>query len=172
MDSLFEQETIKGDPLASLWERAFTFRDRPTPVAADLRIVWRLPLLLMTLHFSRQRQSSLERLHVLNWAFRTPRARALIESVVEGKRRPGDVVVRADTTLDQLLAFAAAEGLVALSEQGRAILTTSGESLVAEVLATDDCLADERAHMPRLAKAVTEKWVNQLVRVRPSPPSP
>src|SRR5262245_55509620 len=125
MDSIFEQD-ITRDPVASLWEKTFTFRERPTPVAADLRIVWRLPLLLMSLHFSRQRQSSLERLHVFNWVFRTRRAMDVIESVLEGERNASDVVVRADETLDQLLAFAVGEGLVALSNKGRVVLTTSG----------------------------------------------
>ena len=51
--------------------RRFSFRRRPTPVPADLRIAWRVSLILLMLLASRSNRASLAKLHILNDAIRS-----------------------------------------------------------------------------------------------------
>lgn len=154
-----------------LWESIVagpvTFVRRPEPLVAEMRILWRLPLLLLTLHHSRSDRSSLRRLHVVAWATRSPRASKVLTDALDGRRRPDSIVVRHDPTLDQTLAIAVGEGLVAMLSGGRVELTEPGRSLIRQVLATPRVLEGERHIIQTLASRTTEGWVTQLTRILP-----
>ena len=61
----------------------FSFRARPLPVPGDLRINWRLAVILLMLENSRAKRASLAKLHVLNEAVRSRTARATLESILD-----------------------------------------------------------------------------------------
>jgi len=53
-----------------LANRRFSFHRRPTPIPGDLRIAWRVALILLMLGSSRSNRASLAKLHILNDAVR------------------------------------------------------------------------------------------------------
>jgi hypothetical protein len=54
----------------------FRFKRKPMPIAAELRPDWKIATLLLILEVSSHAgKSSLMRLHVLNWAIRSPKYR-------------------------------------------------------------------------------------------------
>jgi hypothetical protein len=58
-------------PDLGLADRRFSFQRRPTPVPGDLRIAWRVALILTMLSGSRSHRASLAKLHILNDAVRS-----------------------------------------------------------------------------------------------------
>jgi len=64
--------------------RNFSFTPRPLPVPGDLRINWRVAVTLLMLADSRAKRASLAKLHVLNYAIRSRRARAQLARILDG----------------------------------------------------------------------------------------
>src|SRR5688500_18987968 len=107
-----------------------SFERRPFPLVADLRLTWRLPLLALCLQICcRGGRSSLARLHLLNWAVRTPKSRTLLLQALDGHRRPHDMPVRLEPSLIRVIDFAAGEGLVDFPKGDRVQLATKGYGL-------------------------------------------
>lgn len=141
------------------------FRERPVPLPAPLRLYWRVVLLCLILRdASRAGTSTLRRLHVLNWALRSPSARHNLLAVVDGRRRPEDVIVRFDPTLSIVLDFASAELLVERLSGGRVRLTDKGERLVKSVRKENSALEDERHFLESIGKSITEGMVEIMAR--------
>jgi hypothetical protein len=60
----------------------FRFTRKPMPIAAELRPDWKMAALLLILQLSSHGgKSSLKRLHILNWAIRSPEFREEFEKV-------------------------------------------------------------------------------------------
>jgi hypothetical protein len=143
-----------------------SFMRRPSPVVGDLRLTWRLPLLLLTLHLCcRNGQSSHKRLHLLNWAVRSPGGQRQLLSAIEGRRRPQDVIARTDPVLSQVIDYALGEGLLEFPRGDRVKLTTTGRELANSVLEEEACLEAEKAFLGRLGRDVTEDWVDRIMSV-------
>jgi hypothetical protein len=143
-----------------------SFTRRPSPVVGDLRISWRLSLLVLTLSLCcRRGQSSHKRLHLLNWAVRTPGARRQLLAALDGAQRPQDVLARTDPVLNQVIDYAAGEGLVEFPRGDRVRLTGVGENLGTSVLGVEDCFASEREFLAALGYRVTEEWVKRVMSV-------
>lgn len=62
----------------------FVFDEQPTTLPADLRPTWRVALLTVTLRTCRGGRSSLQRLHVLNWALRSAEGIDELRRVLQG----------------------------------------------------------------------------------------
>jgi hypothetical protein len=162
-------ENVEGENAAQALMRLtdhVTFTARPSPLIADLRLSWRLPLLLITLHVCcLQGQSSHKRLHLLNWAVRTPSGRRQLLAALNGERRPQDVLMRTDPVVSQVIDYARGEGLVTFPRGDRVKLTKKGAELAAAILAHDDCMEDEKRYLRVLGRQVTEAWVTFVMSV-------
>lgn len=146
--------------------RSFRFRERPVPLPAPLRVFWRMVLLCLLLQeASRSGTTSLRRLHVLNWALRSPSARRGLLAVVDGRRRPEDVIVRYDPTLSIVLDFAIAERLVERLTGSRLRLTARGARLIKQVVEDGTTLVEERAFFSAIGKSITEAMVVGMARI-------
>src|SRR5438552_6976619 len=98
----------------------FTFRQRPTPLAGDLRPAWRMGLVLLMLLHSRGKKATLQKLHVLNSACHSTRTRRAFLSYAQGEARKDEIVPRVEPSLNRALNIARGEGLVEV-EKGRNI---------------------------------------------------
>ena len=145
--------------------RLYAHRLRNSDVDAR-EFYWRLSLLVLTLSLCcRRGQSSHKRLHLLNWAVRTPGARRQLLAALDGAQRPQDVLARTDPVLNQVIDYAAGEGLVAFPRGDRVRLTGAGENLVTSVLEVEDCFASEREFLAALSYRVTEEWVKRVMSI-------
>ncbi len=62
----------------------FRFKRKPMPIAAELRPDWKMATLLLILDVSSYAgKSSLKRLHLLNWAIRSPQFQVEFEDARE-----------------------------------------------------------------------------------------
>ena len=68
--------------------RRFSFTSRPVPVPGDLRINWRLAVILLMLDSSRAKRASLAKLHLLNDAVRSPQSLAKLNDILIGAGDP------------------------------------------------------------------------------------
>ena len=64
----------------------FSFKRRPTPVPGDMRIAWRVSLILLMLSASRSSKASLAKLHILNDAIRSNQVARLKDATAAGAK--------------------------------------------------------------------------------------
>ena len=147
----------------------FSFVRRPVPVPGDLRIVWRLSLLLMMLGTSRGKKASLVKLHVLNHAAR------LHAAVAREKSTSNDTVptphwrVRVEPALGRAIDFLVGEklaGWVQVGNRAGLQLTVAGARAAEALLINDTAMRDERAFLGVVAKNITESFVAALLSSR------
>jgi hypothetical protein len=150
----------------------FSFVRRPVPVPGDLRIVWRLSLLLMMLGTSRSKKASLVKLHVLNDAVRSRAAVANEKNM----RHTGTLAphwrVRVEPALGRAIDFLVGEKLAAwieLSNRTGLQLTASGIKAAEVLLNNDTAMREERTFLEVVAKDVTESVVTALLSSRKEP---
>ena len=149
-------ELLTPYDVAALLDVPFRFIRRPAPVAPNARLSYRVSVLVLLLRdCCRRAQSSLKRLHFLDWAIRSE-ARATHVRDIDSL---GDVAaaVRYDPVVDAALRFATAEGLVTM-QQARVALTDSGQALAAAIDGDAELLVRERVAMKILGKHVAEGW--------------
>ena len=146
----------------------FSFVRRPTPVPGDLRIVWRLSVVLLMVGTSRGNKASLAKLNVLNEALRSPAAMGRLESIIAGKEVPSSWRVRVEPALGRAIDFVVGEKLAdwtELSQRAGLALTQAGIKAF-ESIQKSDALAGEKEFLAGPAKRVTEALVSTLVSVR------
>lgn len=161
--------------LETLFDVPFTFALRPSPLPADLRPVWRLTTLTMSVYHCRGDRASLEQLHVLNWALGSAETRAAFLRFLAGTRKPDDAIVRLEPSLSRAVAFALHEGLIqkiASRPKGttaqpaaplyRIGLTQLGRSLAEAALSANDCFLVEQ----RFFKEVTQLTHGKLTQAQ------
>lgn len=149
--------------LSPLLDAVYLFRDRPVSVPPDLRPLWRLALLVLLLDkCCRQGRASLQKLHVLNWALRTPESRqALLESL-EGNARPDSNLVRFDPALNQTLDLARGEALIVQIDGNRYQITAKGLELAAEIEKDRSTFLTELNFLEAVGSKLTEALVAKM----------
>jgi hypothetical protein len=141
-----------------------SFRPRPSPLAPELRMTWRLAQFLYLLSACcRGGKSSLRRLHVINWGARTERNRRTLVRALQGAIQPHALLVRVEPSLNRVVDFASGEGLVAVPDGARVEITDRGRLLVKEVATLSDCLVVERAFVHEVGQRVSEQWVKNTL---------
>jgi hypothetical protein len=143
----------------------FSFQRRPIPVPGDLRIAWRLALILLMLGQSRSKRASLAKLHILNDAIRSGEHRRL-RAVVTGDSSALPWNLRIEPAFARAIDFAIGEKLAAWTKaSGRAALklTVTGVDAFQSLSELDDALIAERAVIAEYAKAIPEKLVANLL---------
>lgn len=142
----------------------FVFRRRPTAIPADLRPAWRIGLIVLLLErCCRGGRTSLARLHVLSWGFRSPEGRAQLLAVAEGRVLPDALIVRFEPFLIQAVDFALAESLIQRDGGSRIKLTASGKTLAKELATHTETFATEKRLMSLIRTKVSEELVTKLL---------
>jgi hypothetical protein len=123
---------LTGEEVDELLGRRFSFEQRPRPVPADGRPIWRVPYVLLLIRACRQRIATFEQLHVLNWAVRSAGGAEQLGAFLSGEIRAEQPAVRYEPALDRAVALAA--GLRMLSfENGHWRLTQTGAQVLAQL---------------------------------------
>ncbi|EIP98814.1 hypothetical protein OpiT1DRAFT_03283 [Opitutaceae bacterium TAV1] len=149
--------------LAPLFESRYLFRDQPVAVSPDLRPVWRLSLLaLLMTRCCRQGRATLQKLHVLNWALRTPESRQALLEALDDHSAPDANLLRYDPALNKTLDFAQAEQLVHQLNRARFQITSKGILLAEEVEKDPFAFVSERAFLDSVGSRLTETLVERM----------
>ena len=147
----------------------FSFQRRPTPVPGDLRIAWRVSLILLMLASSRASRASLAKLHILNDAIRSNQVRRLKAATdAGGQTLPWNL--RVEPAFARAIDFVVGDRLAAWTKTGgRASLqlTASGTAAAAALEQFKDVLEEERAIIAEHAAKLTEMRVTALLGERP-----
>ena len=140
--------------------RAVRFESRPSSLPADVRTIWRLPLVLLVIATVRGGRPTWQQLHVLNWAVRSRDARERLRRYLAGEFAPDSVVVRYEPALEDAIALCVGLGFAAWHEGQRLVLTERGQEAVAAVNESE-ALAEERSFLdevgPRLSQAAVQR---------------
>ena len=147
----------------------FRFRRKPMPIAAELRPDWKIATLLLVLHVSSHAgKSSLKRLHVLNWAIRSPKFR---KEFGEAQRSPLPLFgfnVRFEPAFSRAIDLAAGDQLVSWVGGNRLQITAKGKRWMADILKDQFLMRDERDFLAMIGKSVTEKGAELVLGSRES----
>jgi len=148
----------------------FSFQRRPTPVPGDMRIAWRVSLILLMLAASRSNRASLAKLHILNDAIRSNQISRLRDATdAETKILPWNL--RVEPAFARAIDFVVGERLAEWTKAGgRASLqlTLTGLAAAKELDKVEDALEQERAIIAEHAKKLTEIRVSALLGERPA----
>jgi hypothetical protein len=149
----------------SYLDHTFTFKKRPTPLDVELRIAWRLPLTLLLLrNCCREAKSSISRLSLLSSAVQDKGAQAKLLDTVSGLAHPGDILMRVDPTLNQILDYSVAEGLIQFSQDAQVQLTAKGAQFVADFETKPELFEQEKRFMKSIGKKLSEKKAIEIQR--------
>jgi hypothetical protein len=157
-------------PDNALWEidipelrTEFLFRRRPVAIPADLRPAWRIGLIVLLMkNCCRGGRTSLSRLQVLSWGFRSAEGRTQLQAAVDGRLSPDALVVRFEPFLVQAIDFAVGEGLLKRNGGNKIELTEAGFRLAEELEIEGSAFEAERSFMAILRMKVSEDLVNRM----------
>jgi hypothetical protein len=147
--------------------RDFTFRRRPAPVPADLRLSWRLPFLVLALGKSRGKRASLAKLHIVSDAAKNRANLLKLASVAGGEIGPTEWRIRIEPAVGRAANFLVGEGLTAWVRVGGRVgaqLTSRGLAAY-ELLEKESTLfAAERELLSLAASKLSEGLVSEILR--------
>jgi hypothetical protein len=143
------------------------FQRQPRPLPAEQRVAYRLAVLTLTLSRFRQSTASIQHLHLLGWATRTRRSRAMLLGWWDGRRFADTVTERLDPNLNVTLNLALVHGLVRVhGAQGKRVaLTEQGAGLVNRVDADEKLLRTEKSFLEGLGQLSDARIASVLGRV-------
>jgi hypothetical protein len=143
------------------------FRERPEPIPADMRPLWRLALVLLALHVgSRGGKSCLLRLHLLNWALQDRRNFEVLLRALSNSGSPGDVLFRVEPALNRVVDIALGERLVERVSGDRIRLTRTGVVAARAIMEREGLMVLQKELLAKLGKSLTEQTVDRLSRAR------
>jgi hypothetical protein len=153
-----------GDRLGREIDLPFRFRRKPMPIAAELRPDWKIAILLLLLHVSSHAgKSSLKRLHVLNWAIRSPKHRKEFEEAQKNPLPLFGFNVRFEPAFSRAIDLAVGDQLVSWVGGNRLQITPKGRRWIADILKDKSLMQDERDFLSRIGKSVTEKGAEEVL---------
>lgn len=148
--------------------RNFSFTQRPLPVPGDLRINWRVAVTLLMLFESRAKRASLAKLHVLNHAIRSQRARQQLVRILEGAEYALSWQMRVEPAFGRAVDFVVGEGFarwVRVGGRAGLELTPAGIKAAAELENDESLLVGEKTFLRTVGKQSTEQSVSRLLTV-------
>lgn len=152
------------NPLEALFKSPFLFREQPVSVPPDLRPIWRLSLLMLLLNrCCREGRASLQKLHVLNWALRTPESREAMIEALDGVAKPDSALVRFDPALNKTLDLARGEGLVMQLNGPRYQITAKGRAIAEELERDRTAFLVEQGFLETVGSRLTETFVERMM---------
>jgi hypothetical protein len=142
----------------------FVFRRRPVSVPGDLRISWRLALLILVLAYSRGKKASLAKLHLVADGLRSEGGKNRLVYILTDSRAQPEWPFRVEPALARAIDMAKGEGLI-VPESGPAYrLTTKGARAAEGVKGLQGVLDQERAFLESHGRDITEGFVNSVIR--------
>lgn len=128
---------------------------------SELRPLYKISQALLILHLSgRGGRSSLPKIHLLNWALKTPeRTQSLTIGAQQGQLQLP--IWGFDPAMAIALNLAFSESLITPTTTGFE-LTSAGKSYVELILADDSVLSEEKAALKLIGKKITEDMVNTV----------
>jgi hypothetical protein len=152
--------------MLTLQPERFSFRSRPIAVPGDLRIEWRISVIVLMLGHSRAKRASLAKLHILNDAIRAARSEHLLELVV--KAAPGKMpwTFRVEPAFGRAVDFAVGDklaGWTTTADRSALQLTAQGVHLFEALTRDADLLTSEKDVLAKYAKTMTETMVTAVL---------
>jgi hypothetical protein len=144
---LISHNLINMEILLARIDIPFTFRQRRTPLAGDLRPVWRISLILLMLMHSRGKKATLQKLHVLNSACRSVSTRRDFLRYVQGEARKDEIIPRLEPSLNRALNLARGEGLIEIENGKNIKLTAAGLRMAKQIDEMSECIDAEKAFL-------------------------
>lgn len=151
--------------LAEVLATSFVFKQRPRAVEADMRLSWRVPLVVLLLDKCHGRRATIRQLHVLEWSARTVGGQEAFLALLDGDLDPEGVVVRYDPTMHSVVALAEGFGLLR-RDRGYAVKLLRAGSAMAQELVEADLYSAQRAFLNRIPGKVSSKLVEEMLRAR------
>ena len=147
----------------------FSFNSRPLPIPGDLRIQWRVSLILLMLGYSRGKRASLPKLHILNNALRSKRAAVQLEHIVRMEIGMLPWTFRIEPAFARAVDFVVgdrfAEWVITGGQSGLS-LTSSGLKTFKVLDAESNVFVEERQLLGTYAKALTDASVNAVIGIK------
>jgi hypothetical protein len=155
--------TILDEAFANINGRV-RFNPKPDPIPGDLRLSWRLSALLLVLNRCRGKTASLEQIHFLTSAMRSPAVADVVRRWFSGQKAPDDPIIRYDPAMSRTISLSVAADLTQWKGQSIA-LTTVGSILIQEIENNDAIMVKERQFLSFLPRSITQKSVRELLEV-------
>ena len=143
----------------------FRFKRKPMPIAAELRPDWKMAALLLILQRSSHGgKSSLKRLHILNWAVRSPRFRVEFQQAQKDPLPLFGFNVRFEPAFSRAIDLAVGEGFVQWVGGDRLQITAKGKRWVSEIEKDESVMREEREFFSKIGKSLTEKSAASMLK--------
>ncbi len=145
--------------------QAVSFRVRPVSVPGELRISWRLAVVVLMLDGCRKQRASLVKLHVLNDAVRSADSAQQLRRALRDELPPSFWRTRVEPAFGRALDLAVGSGLVSWIQttHGAGLkLTDKGHEAVAAVRKLDGVLEHEKMVLAELSPKLTEQRAGAL----------
>lgn len=146
--------------------KKIVFRDRPKPCAGDLRISWRISLLLLILSSSRGKKASMAKLHVLNDATRSEPSLVKLREMLDMVRPMLEWRLRVEPALSRAVDFLVGENLAVWEASGGKMyvkLLPAGETASAAIKKNVELEGLDAEAVKFLAKNCSEAFINSLI---------
>jgi hypothetical protein len=153
---------IAKEEVDALLTKAFSFDERPRPVSADGRPLWRVPYVLLLIRACRQQVATFEQLHVLNWALRSSRGVEQLASYLSGEISLEEPAVRYEPALDRAVALGRGLGLLTFQAKHWA-LTKEGSDALERIEDDDQLYKRERKFLAVLDRPLSQAAVQRLL---------
>jgi hypothetical protein len=151
------------ESILEIVHRPFAFQRRPRDLPGDLRVAWRVALVVLLLgECSHGKKATLRKLHALNWICYSDENRKRFESIIEGEARPDDLNIRIEPSLNRAIDFAVGERLTEWINGNRLKLTDRGVTLLKAIKGGGDCMAVELHFLKHIKSAASEKSLGAL----------
>lgn len=138
------------------------FTQRPSPVLPDHRPLYKIAQALLILHNSRQKKSSLLRLHLFNWALKSDQRIKVLQQASK-KNTLSLLTWGFDPALAIALRYALAEKLISQVSNGYQ-LEIKGSLFITDALKDKAMFATERAVLEEVSKSITETMVTSIAK--------
>ena len=146
----------------------YSFQQRPIPITADLRIGWRVGLILLFLHVCCQgEKASLSQLHVFNWAILSRKGRTILQKIIAKELLPEAAIVRVDPSINRAIDYAFAENFIEFERKRNELksdiqLAPKGKSLAIAIKNERDIFRVEKEFMNAIGKKLNKVLVKKM----------
>ena len=138
------------------------FRRRPKAVSGDMRIGWRLSIMLLMLYYSRGKKASLAKLHMLNDAMRVNTSKDHLNKLLVEEQEVYSWSIRIEPAFARALDFLVSEGFAdwgVANDRTTVKLTKSGISAAEALSESEEIFLEEKKYLKVVAKKLTEQSV-------------
>ncbi|MCY7331783.1 MAG: hypothetical protein LH649_03800 [Pseudanabaena sp. CAN_BIN31] len=144
----------------------FSFQKRETPLLPQYRVIWGLSILVLILEISSYgKSSSIKRLHLLNWAIRSDENRQRMSKLIEDRSSIVSEFIKYDPGFTRAIEYAIADDLVKMKNNTKnkpIYLIEKGTKLAKEIIATKNCLEEEKTFLRQKGKLITNELAESL----------